>query len=166
MPLKDKFKKTRHTVRSQYPFMTIALLTRDISWLIFLFYSPFILLRVHNNLYQTTLEIVFIITYSTFLACTLNKQKGNSIHASRFHRWLSKKKNVKALTRTSIATLRNALCHFSVCSVITASIIAIPLFSLPIQMWTLFVTWVFSCIWTYALIVSVIHIYIGSCKKP
>ncbi len=142
--------------------MTIVLLARNLAWLIFLFYSPFILLRMHNNLSQIALEIVLIITYSIFLAIVLNQRKENNIHASRFHQWLSKKKNVKALTRTSIATLRSALCHSSTCSMITASVIAIPLFSLPTQMWMLFITLAFSCAWTYALIVSVINIYNGS----
>lgn len=166
MSIKDKLKKTIHSTISEHPVMTIALLTRDLAWLIFLFYSPFILLRMHNNLSQIALEIVLIITYSIFLAIVLNKRKENNIHASRFHQWLSKKKNVRALTRASISMLRNTLCHSSTCSMITASVIAIPLFSLPIQMWTLFITLAFSCAWTYALIVSVINIYNGSCEKP
>lgn len=132
-------------------------LTTRLTWIVFLFYSPFLLLRLRMNVMYLAAEILIILCYCIFLSFRLKSKSREHPQAKKIHDWITKNDNVEQLTKRSINTLKNMLLKTTPL-ILGVALLAITIDGLNSQDFSHILRILFSFVWGCSLIKTAMSI--------
>lgn len=139
-------------------------LTTRLTWVVFLFYSPFLLLRWQVNVMYLAAEILTILCYCLFLSFRLEVKSREHPQARKIHAWITKNGNVEELTRRSINTLKNILFK-TIPLIVVIALLTMEIDSLNNLELLHVLRVLFSFVWGCSLIITLMFIWNSSSEK-